>query len=81
MRFFLVGVMIALLSSAAYAQGAFGGGGGRHQRGQKSEQGKPKPRQDEPVQTPITDGKPAGPFDPWRSMRTNDPGKSDKNPI
>jgi hypothetical protein len=81
MRIFLVGVMTALLTVSAYAQGAFGGGSGRRHGGPKSEQNQQKPKADEPVQTPITDNKPAGPFDPWRTMRDTDPGKTGKNPL
>lgn len=86
MRIFLVGVMIALLTLSANAQGMFGGGGGgggggRHHRGQKAEDAQKKPKRDERVQTPVTDTKPAGPIDPWRNVRDNDSSKTGKNPL
>jgi hypothetical protein len=80
MRIFLVGVMIALLTQSASAQGMGGGGGKRH-HGQKTEDQPKKPKENLPVLTPLPNNQPAGKFDPWQNVRQSEPVKTGKNPI
>jgi len=81
MRILLVGVMIALFTLSTSAQGMFGGGGRRHHQQKSEEQQAKKPKENLPVLTPVPNNQPVGKFDPWQNVRSNEPGKTGKNPL